>query len=132
MLTGEIAQSKQQDTDNARTKEIASRFLRFVQLLLFWLPVKKNRVMFYVHDRKGFTCNPKYIAQELAKQYGDKAEIIWATSHPDTCEEVEALGIKVVPSGSAKQFFKYLRTRFFVTNDSFPVWALHKPLRKNR
>lgn len=116
---------------NAQRKNLwSSRLLRLVQLLLFWLPVKKNRVMFYVHDRKGFTCNPKYIAQELAKQYGDKAEIIWATSHPDTCEEVEALGIKVVPSGSAKQFFKYLRTRFFVTNDSFPVWALHKPNQK--
>lgn len=108
----------------------ASRFLRFVQMLLFWLPVKKNRVMFYVHDRKGFTCNPKYIAKELVKQYGDDAEIIWATSHPDTCDEVKELGIEVIHSGSSKQFFKYLRTRFFITNDSFPVWALHRPCQK--
>lgn len=108
----------------------SSRILKLVQLLLFWLPVKKNRVMFYAHDRKGFTCNPKYIAQELSKQYGKRAEIIWASSHPDTCDEIKELGIKVIPSGSAKQFFKYLRTRFFVTNDSFPVWALHKPNQK--
>ena len=108
----------------------SSRFLRLLQLLLFWLPVKKNRVMFYVHDRKGFTCNPKYIAKELAKQYGDNVEIIWATSHPNTCAKLESKGIKVVHSGSAKQFFMYLRTRFFVTNDSFPVWALHRPNQK--
>ena len=108
----------------------ASRFLKFVQALLFWLPVKKNRVMFYVHDRKGFTCNPRYIAEELVKKYGKHAEIYWATSHPDTCDEIKALGIKVIESGSSKQFFKYLRTRFFITNDSFPVWALHRPNQK--
>ncbi|MBQ7907862.1 MAG: CDP-glycerol glycerophosphotransferase family protein, partial [Clostridia bacterium] len=105
----------------------ASRWLRFIQGCLFWLPMKKNRIMFYVHDRKGFTCNPRYIAEELVRQYGDRAEIIWATSHPDTCDDIKALGINVIHSGSSKQFFKYLRTRFFITNDSFPVWALHKP-----
>ena len=105
----------------------ASRLLRFLQGCLFWFPVKKNRVMFYVHDRKGFTCNPRYIAEELVKQYGKDAEIIWATSHPDTCDDIKALGINVIKSGTSKQFGMYLRTRFFITNDAFPVWALKRP-----
>lgn len=100
--------------------------LRFLQLLLFWLPVKKNRVMIYVHDRKGFTCNPKYVVKKLTEMYGDKLEIIWSTMHPETCQELEQYGVKVIKSGSPEQLLKYLRTRFFITNDSFPFWALHR------
>ena len=115
------------NTKEQKKTLFASRVLRFMQMFLFWLPVKKNRVMFYVHDRKGFTCNPRYIAEELVKQHGKDAEIIWATTHPDTCDDIKALGIKVIKSGSAEQFKKYLRTRFFITNDAFPVWALRRP-----
>ena len=111
-----------------KKKLFFSRVFRFLQACLFWLPVKKKRIMFSVHDRKGFTCSPKYIAEELVKQYGGKrSEIIWATSHPDTCDEVRALGIKVISSGSALQVRKYLRTRVFITNDAFPSWALRRP-----
>ena len=130
-LTSGLDKQRRPKSTKADKKTLrASRFLKFIQACLFWLPVKKNRVMFYVHDRKGFTCNPRYIAEELVKKYGKRAEIIWATSHPDTCDDIKALGIEVVDSGSSKQFFKYLRTRFFVTNDAFPVWALHRPNQK--
>ena len=130
ITSGLDKQKRPKNTKEQKKMLRRASFLKFIQACLFWLPVKKNRVMFYVHDRKGFTCNPKYIAQELVKQYGKDAEIIWATSHPDTCDEIKALGIQVISSGSSKQFFKYLRTRFFITNDAFPVWALHKPWQK--
>ena len=130
LSSGLDKQKRPKSTKEQKKNLLTSRILKLIQICLFWLPVKKNRVMFYVHDRKGFTCNPKYIAEELVKQYGNKAEIIWATSHPDTCDEVKALGINVIHSGTSKQFLKYLRTRFFITNDSFPVWALHKPNQK--
>ncbi len=130
-ITSGLDKKKRPKSTKEQKKNLRrSRFLKFIQACLFWLPVKKNRVMFYVHDRKGFTCNPKYIAQELVNRYGKDAEIIWATSHPNTCDEVKALGIEVINSGSSKQFLKYLRTRFFITNDSFPAWALHKPSQK--
>jgi len=118
------------NTREQKKKLFLSRVLKFVQACLFWLPMKKKRVMFYAHDRKGFTCNPKYVALELVKQYGDKAEIIWVSSYPETCEEVKKLGIEVVKSGSTKEFIKYLRAKFFITNDAFPAWALHKPNQK--
>jgi len=105
---------------------IVSYIFRLIQIALIGLPVKKNRVMVYVHDRKGFTCNPKYIVQELVKEYGDKLEIIWTTMHPETCEEIRRLGISVLKSNSIGQMKKYLRTRVYITNDSFPSWALHR------
>lgn len=103
-----------------------SYLLRAVQLLLFWLPVKKNRVMVYIHDRKGFTCNPKYIVKKLRELYGDKLEIIWVTMHPETCKEIEDLGVTVMKSNTLKQMLMYFRTRFFITNDAFPSWAMHR------
>lgn len=105
---------------------MVSYLLRAVQLLLFWLPVKKNRVMVYIHDRKGFTCNPKYIVKKLRELYGDKLEIIWVTMHPETCKEIEELGVTVMKSNTPKQALKYFRTRFFITNDAFPSWAMHR------
>ena len=109
---------------------LVSYALRTFQLCLFWLPVKKNRVMLYVHDRKGFTCNPKYIVKKLKERYGNELEIIWATMYPETCEEVESLGIRVIKNNRPLQAWLYLRTRFFITNDAFPSWALHRPNQK--
>lgn len=100
--------------------------LRMLQALLFWLPIKKNRVMFYVHERKGMTCNPKYIANKLIELYGDKLELIWVTMYPETCSDATDLGIKVIKRNSIEEFKYYLRTRFYITNDMFPCWALHR------
>jgi len=82
--------------------------------------------MVYIHDRKGFTCNPKYIVKKLVELYGGKLEILWATMHPETCGEIEALGVKVIKSNTPQQLKAYLRTRFFITNDLFPSWALRR------
>ncbi len=122
--------SKPKNTKPQRKELWVARCLKFVQGCLFWLPVKKNRVMVYIHDRKGFTCNPKYIVKKLVEQYGDKLEIIWTTMHPETCQEVKDLGVRVVKSNTSEQFKLYLRTKFFITNDSFPSWAMHRPMQK--
>ena len=121
---------KPKNTKNQVKKLWMSRFLRLLQVFLFWLPVKKKRVMIYVHGRKGLTCNPKYIAKKLSEKFGKKLDLIWVTSHPNTCDEAKALGIKVVSAGSVKEFKLYLRCRIFITNDSFPLWALRRPGQK--
>lgn len=122
--------ARPKNTKAQRKEMLISHGLRALQVLLFWLPVKKNRIMVYIHDRKGFTCNPKYIVKKLVELYGDKLEIIWATMHPETCQEIESLGVKVIKSNSPEQVKLYLRTRFFITNDAFPSWALHRPNQK--
>ncbi len=104
-----------------------SFLLRCFQRALFMLPVKKNRVMIYTHERKGFSCNPKYVAAGLKEMYGDQLELIWVTSYPETCEEIRAMGIPVAKTNSKIHVGKYMRTRVYVTNDGFPAWALHRP-----
>ncbi len=109
---------------------LLSGLMMLGQVLLFWLPVKKNRVMVYVHDRKGFTCNPKYIVLKLRELFGDRLEVIWVSMYPETCREVRDLGIRVLKNNSPEQFKTYLRTRFFITDDAFPTWALHRRSQK--
>lgn len=99
---------------------------RFLQLLLFWLPVKKNRVMISSHLRKGFSCSPKYVVNELLRLYGNNLEIIWVSSYPETCDEIVNLGIKVIKCNSFSHIILYLRTHIYLTNDSFPCWASHR------
>lgn len=130
-ITSCLDKPQRPKNNKAQRKEIwVARILKTVQALLFWLPVKKNRVMVYIHDRKGFTCNPKYIVKKLHELYGDKLEIIWSTMHPETCQEIQKLGIQVIKSNSFEQFKLYLRSRFFITNDAFPTWALHRANQK--
>lgn len=130
-ITSVLKDNKRPKNTKAQKKELfVARILRFVQGCLFFLPVKKKRVMVYVHDRKGFTCNPKYVVSKLVQLYGDKLEIIWATMHPETCQEVKDLGIKVIKNNTLEQFRLYLRTKFFITNDAFPSWAMHRPMQK--
>lgn len=47
--------------------------------------------------------------------------------YPDTCEEVENLGIQVIRNNRPKQAWLYLRTKCFITNDAFPAWAVRRP-----
>lgn len=104
-----------------------SLILRVIQRLLFFFPVKKNRIMIYTHERKGFSCNPKYVARKLKEMYDDQVEIIWVTTYPDTCASLRDMGILVVKTNSKLHVSKYMRTRVYVTNDGFPPWALHRP-----
>lgn len=110
--------------------ELISFVIRMLQVVLFWLPVKKNRIMIYAHERKGFACNPKYIVKKLKEKYGDKLEIIWVSMYPETCQEIKDMGIPVVLANTKRHILGYLRCRFYITNDCFPVWAIRRPGQK--
>ena len=96
-----------------------------VQQLLFFVPVKKSRIMLFAYKREGLSCNPKYIALQLKEKYGDDAELIWLSMYPNTCDDARLLGFKVIKYNSLQNIIMYLRTNVFITNDCFPVWASH-------
>ena len=41
------------------------RIARLLQYLLFFIPVKKNRIMFYANNRKGYVCNPSVLMESF-------------------------------------------------------------------
>lgn len=89
-------------------------------------PIVKNRVTIYLYQRRGFTCNVKYILKELLKETGDKLEIIWISDYPETCEELEKLGIPVVKAGTKKHWEYHFTARVNVTSDCQPPWFIKR------
>lgn len=101
--------------------------LRFLQKALFFLPVKKDRILFYISNRRGFCCNLKYLALEVKKQSG--AECIWVTEHPESCREAEEAGFKVVRARSLRHMLLQLTSGAVAVNDGFHEWV---PLRRRQ
>lgn len=93
--------------------------IRALQRCLFFLPIRRRRILFYVNRRRGLTCNPKYIALEMRRRYGDQVEMIWATDEPDSCGQVLEQGIRVVRAGTKQHWLAQLTSGAVVVNDAF-------------
>lgn len=89
--------------------------IRFIQYMLFFIPVKKNRIMFYANNRKGYVCNPGVLMDAFWLQHPGEYELIWVTRFPETCSMRS--GITVVRQRSLAYFKLFLRTGIFITND---------------
>jgi CDP-glycerol glycerophosphotransferase (TagB/SpsB family)/GT2 family glycosyltransferase len=93
----------------------------------FFMPIKKNRVVFYLTNRRGVTCNLKYILLELIKETGNKLDIIWASDFPETCDSIRAMGIPVVKAGSEEHWKYQFTAKVTITNDGQPANFLKRP-----
>lgn len=105
---------------------IKSYLFRFFMLALFWMPMQKRHVMIYNHARKGYCCNPKYLVSALLDRYGSAVKIFWVSEYPETCQELEKIGIPVIRANSWEHIKKYFTSKVYITNDSFPHWARHR------
>lgn len=114
------------NTKEQRDELLESRLLRTIQRVVP-TPLKGNRIMLHAENRKGFTCNPKYVLQKLIETMDDACEIIWVSPDPKSCELGNTYGVRVVKEDSKEHKELYLGTKVYITNDSFPEWAEHKP-----
>lgn len=55
---------------------LAKMILRASVRFAFFIPVKKNKILFYVGTR-GYTCNPKYVCEYLNSNYPGQFELCW-------------------------------------------------------
>jgi len=101
-------------------------FLRFLQHCLFFVPTKRRRVTVYLHNRHGYTCNLKYLVNDLHRRYGNRLDIGFASDYPNSCAEVQAMGIRVLPLKSLRFFLHYFTSRVIVSNDSFPAYLVKR------
>ena len=77
----------------------------YIQYIFFFIPIKSQRIAFYTYRRKGYSCNVKYIAEELRKQYGSKIEIVWITNYPQSCIFLANFGFIIVKAGSIRHWY---------------------------
>lgn len=84
------------------------------------MPIIKNRIVFYLANRRGISCNPKYILKELYKQAGDRLDIIWISDYPETCDILKNMNIPVVKAGSKEHWEYHFTAKIVITNDDLP------------
>lgn len=93
--------------------------LWLLQLCLFFLPLKKNRIAVYSLKQHGYSCNLKALTESLLRERPDAYEICWIVRREEDLAALQARGIPAVMLHS----FAHVRYRFragiVITNDEF-------------
>ena len=93
--------------------QVAAR--AFFRGIAFFIPVKKNRILFRSYEGRGYTCSPKYISEYMKND--DTYEIVWSFNNPNLYEELRQQGIITIKQGSLKYFYYYLSSKIIIFND---------------
>lgn len=83
--------------------------------IAFFIPVKRNRILFRSYEGRGYTCSPKYISEYMKND--DTYEIVWSFNNPEPYDELRQQGIITVKQGSLQYFYYYLSSKVIVFND---------------
>lgn len=79
-------------------------------------PVKKKRILFSSYEGMQYTCNPKYIFQEVYDRFGDSFDYVWVLNNPDNLPEKYRKKVKTVKYLSPKHIYSLLTSGFIVNN----------------
>ncbi len=90
-----------------------------VQLLLFWIPCKPNRITVYSLKQRGYSCNLKYLTEYLKDQRPGTFEILWIVKRGSDLESLKQQGIPAAMAHSWQHFAWRHRSGIVITNDEF-------------
>ncbi|MBQ9694614.1 MAG: CDP-glycerol glycerophosphotransferase family protein [Kiritimatiellae bacterium] len=97
-----------------------ARLLRGIQRLLFFLPIRQHAIAVYLHARRGYCCNVKYIVEALRIRHPE-TDITWITEFPEAVSELPKRGIRVVRLNSFRHWWYQFTAKVILTSDAFPV-----------
>ena len=84
-----------------------------------FLPIVKNRILFFSYYGAYYGCSPKYVSDILQKKYGDKIEIIWAFNKINRSNK-PPFG-KIVKYGSPQFIIAFRTSKVICTNFNLPT-----------
>ncbi len=94
---------------------------QIIKFFLSWtkiLPVQKNKILFFSYQGKSYSCNPKYIAEELLLNNDSVGVTIYfALKNPNKYDEVPQK-LNLIKYGSLKFFYCFFTSKIIVTNSS--------------
>lgn len=112
----------------ARLKDYGMNIMRTALKCFYIFPIKNNRIIFESYAGKQYSCNPKYISEELEKSKANY-EIVWAFEHVEEHQELKKRGIKVVCAYGFRFWLYRLTARVTVNN---VPWRNYTPIRKGQ
>lgn len=96
------------------------KFVRLCFRVFFFLPLKKNQILFESYYGKSYSCNPKYISEYLATHYPDRYKLIWIFNNPQSYESIN--NIFPVKRNSLKHFFYRFTSKVIICNMTDEVY----------
>lgn len=87
-------------------------FYQFIISFFSFLPIKKNKILFFSYYGNQYGCNPKYISQYLIKK-NLNYKIIWAFTKP---EKYNISEVKKVKYHSFRFFYELCTSKVIITN----------------
>lgn len=90
-----------------------------IQILLFWLPLKRNRILIYSLKQHGYSCNLKYLTEYLLREHPGEFEILWAVRRPEDLQMLRCRGINAVMVHDRAHFRYRMGAGIIITNDEF-------------
>ena len=90
-------------------KLICAHGIRLMLLPMRLLLIRRNRVLFESFRGRQYSCNPRYISEELKRLAGDRVEIAWNLSNTSDFPELAEAGVRVLRP-QTWEFYKYALT----------------------
>lgn len=113
-------------------KYMYSVFLGIFLFPFHVFPVRQNRLVFTGltgGDGFEYSCNPRYISDEVRRVYPERFEIYWMTAKPERYAEYEKPDLHFCRHYTLRSFFYLLTAKVIVTNGSYAPWF---PFRKQQ
>ncbi len=87
--------------------------LAIIHLFNLLLPIKEDKIFFFSYYGKKYGCNPKYISEQLLRQYPKGTyDIVWALNDPS----IKLRDVRVVKTMSLKYFYELCTSKVIITN----------------
>ena len=80
------------------------------------MPIRKTRVLFQSFLGKQYSCNPRYVSEELVRLAGGRLEIAWSFRDPEPFRALEKTGVRVLKSGTWEELKYALTARVVCVN----------------
>lgn len=97
-----------------------ARGIRFIQRFCCFLPLVRNKLTVYLHARRGYGCNLKYIVEALLKAYPD-VQIVWVTAYPEAVASLQQRGIRVVKLNALRHWWHQFTSKAILISDALPA-----------
>ena len=98
-----------------------------IQWLLFWIPLKQNRIIIYSLKQRGYSCNLKYLTEYLNAQTEVDYELLWVVPGEAEQELLKKRGVEAVTAHSFAHFRYRHRASIVITNDEFYPMCIRRP-----
>lgn len=91
--------------------------------------VKNNRIVAYSYNGSQYSCNPKYIIEDILNKNGNKYQIIFAVNNINRFSYLKQKNIVLVKFKSIKFLYYSLTCKIFINNGIAPSYI---PFRKSQ